>query len=219
MFKYKILVFDLDGTLVDSLTDLANAVNKGLEKAGLPIHNYSAYKQFVGNGRDVLVDKAMGDKADNHKLKSVVRDVFDREYSVHCNDNTTYYDGCPQLLKILEKNGIFTAVLSNKPDEFVGDIVKKVYPNHTFTAVWGKKPELPRKPDGTSLKIMLEKLGLELSDCLYIGDSDVDVFTAKNAGVDMIGVEWGFRGKEELLSAGADLVVKTADEIMEYIKL
>lgn len=217
MSKYKIVVFDLDGTIVDSLVDLAQSTNKGLEKAGLPTHPVSAYRQFVGNGRDVLIQKAMGDKSNDERLAKIVRETFDREYKIHCNDNTSGYDGCAEMLNSLEKQGVLTGVLSNKPDEFVGGILKKVYPEHRFTEAWGKKPELPRKPDGTALKLMLEKLNLKAEDCLYIGDSDVDVFTANNAGVDMVGVEWGFRGKEELLSAGAKAVVKTPGEILEYI--
>lgn len=219
MCRYKILVFDLDGTLVDSLTDLANATNKGLETAGLPTHPISAYKIFVGNGRDMLIKRAMGEKADNTELYNIVESVFDKEYKIHSNDNTASYDGCAEMLDKLADANIKTAVLSNKPDEFVADILKKVYPNHTFSAAWGKKPEYPKKPDGTSLNAILKQFGLNREDCLYIGDSDVDVFTAKNAGVDMLGVEWGFRGREELLSAGAAAVVKTADEILEYIGL
>ncbi len=217
MSKYKIVVFDLDGTIVDSLVDLAQSTNKGLEKAGLPAHPISAYCQFVGNGRDVLIEKSMGEKAGDKVLAKIVRETFDKEYSTHCNDNTASYEGCAEMLKSLTEKGIMTGVLSNKPDEFVGKILKKVYPNHSFTEAWGKKPEFPRKPDGTSLKFMLEKLNLKAEDCLYIGDSDVDVFTANNAGVDMIGVEWGFRGREELLSAGAKAVVKNPKEILEYI--
>jgi phosphoglycolate phosphatase len=217
MGKYKIVVFDLDGTIVDSLVDLAQSTNKGLEKAGLPVHDISAYRQFVGNGRDVLIQKAMGDYAEDESLKNIVRKNFDDEYKIHCNDNTSSYEGCSEMLKGLTEKGIATAVLSNKPDEFVEEILKKIYPEHKFQEAWGNKPEMPRKPDGTALKVMLEKLNFKQAECLYIGDSDVDVFTANNAGVDMIGVEWGFRGREELLSAGAKAVVKTPAGILEYL--
>lgn len=217
MNKYKIIVFDLDGTLVDSLQDLADSVNKGLAKAGLPIHPYYAYKQFVGNGRDMLIKRAMGDKSDDNNLYKIVYDTFDLEYKNHCNDNTCSYDGCSELLKELENQGIKTAVLSNKPDEFVEDILNKIYPNHKFDLAWGQKPDLPKKPDGTSLLKMIDLLGLIPADCLYVGDSDVDVYTAQNAGVDMLGVSWGFRGSKELKSVGAKVVVDNAMEILEYI--
>ena len=219
MSKYKILIFDLDGTLVDSLTDLANATNKGLEAVGLATHPISAYKKFVGNGRDMLIKRAMGDKSDDLDLYKKVESVFDREYKIHSNDNTAPYEGCAEMLNKLANANIKTAVLSNKPDEFVAEILKKVYPNHEFSVAWGNKAEYPKKPDGTSLNAILKELSLNREDCLYIGDSDVDVFTADNAGVDMLGVEWGFRGREELLSAGAKVVVKTAEEILEYIGL
>ncbi|MEE1317891.1 MAG: HAD family hydrolase [Ruminococcus sp.] len=213
----KIAVFDLDGTLVNSLTDLAQSVNKGLVKAGLdekPVENFNRY---VGNGREVMVKRAMGKFADNEELLTIVRDTFNAEYKIHCNDNTTSYEGCAELLEKLRKDGIITAVLSNKPDEFVGKILKKVYPNHTFEEAWGKKPEYKTKPDKQALIAMLDKHNIKPEECIYIGDSDVDVQTAQNSGVKMAGVEWGFRGREELISVGAPFVAKTAEELYDYI--
>ncbi len=213
----KIAVFDLDGTLVNSLTDLGQSVNKGLAKAGLeerPIENYNHY---VGNGREMMIKRAMGEHSNNEELLAIVRDTFNNEYKVHCNDNTTSYEGCAELLKKLEAKGIMTAVLSNKPDEFVGRILKKVYPNHTFIQAWGKKPEYNIKPDKQAICAMLDMYDIKPEECIYIGDSDVDVYTAKNAEVKMVGVEWGFRGREELLEVGAPFVAKTAEELFEYI--
>lgn len=117
----------------------------------------------------------------------------------------------------LDKNGIMTAVLSNKPDEFVGAILSKVFPNHKFTEAWGNKKEYKCKPDGEALNAILSKHNVKQSECIYIGDSDVDVFTAKNAGVSMLGVEWGFRGRKELTEAGAPQVAATADELLNMI--
>ena len=121
------------------------------------------------------------------------------------------------MLKKLDENGIKTAVLSNKPDEFVGKILKKVYHEHTFAEAWGKKPEYKIKPDGEALLAILEKHGVSKEECIYSGDSDVDVYTAQNAGVKMAGVEWGFRGREELISTGAPIVAATAEELFDYI--
>ena len=213
----KIAVFDLDGTLVDSLTDLAQNVNKGLAKASLEEKPIENFKKYVGNGREVMVKRAMGSFADNEELFRIVNDTFNSEYSIHCNDNTCSYDGCEDLLERLLQKGIKTAVLSNKPDEFVGEILNKVYPNHTFTEAWGKKPEYTPKPDKQALLAMLEIHGISPDECIYIGDSDVDVYTAKNAGVKMAGVEWGFRGKEELMSVGAEFVAENTDELFDYI--
>lgn len=213
----KIAVFDLDGTLVNSLTDLAQSVNKGLKKAGLeekPIENYNHY---VGNGREIMIKRAMGSFAEDEEKLSIVRETFNSEYKIHCNDNTCAYDGCAELLKKLDEKGIKTAVLSNKPDEFVGRILKKVYPDHIFAEAWGKKPEYKIKPDGEALLAILDKHGIAKEECIYIGDSDVDVYTAQNSGVKMAGVEWGFRGREELLSTGAPFVATSPEELFDYI--
>lgn len=213
---YKAIVFDLDGTLVDTIKDLADATNEGLKRAGLPTHSIDEYKLFVGNGREMLVKRAMGDYFDE-KLARIVSEVFGDYYKAHCNDNVSAYDGCGEMLKVLSERGIKTAVLSNKPDEFVAEILSNVYPDHSFTAAWGKRAQYPTKPDPSALLDLLKEIGVLPAECLYIGDSDVDVYTAQNAGVDMLGVEWGFRGRAELLSAGAKRVVKTAAEILEYI--
>lgn len=213
----KIAVFDLDGTLVDSLTDLAQSVNKGLKKAGLEEKPIENFKRYVGNGREVMVKRAMGEKSNDESLFKIAIETFNAEYAVHCNDNTKSYDGCDKMLETLAENGIKTAVLSNKPDEFVGDIVAKVYPNHTFTEAWGQKPQYKCKPDKEALTAMLDIYGITHDECIYIGDSDVDVLTAQNAGVHMAGVEWGFRGKEELMATGAPFVASTAEELTKYI--
>ncbi len=213
----KIAVFDLDGTLVNSLTDLALNVNKGLKKAGLPEQPIENYKKFVGNGRERMIKRAMGSYADDKNKFELVRDTFDSEYKIHCNDNTSVYDGCAQMLAALNDNGIKTAVLSNKPDEFVDRILQKLYPEHRFTEAWGQKPQYKCKPDKESLHAMLALHGIKPDECVYIGDSDVDVFTAKNSDVRMAGVSWGFRGKDELISAGAPFVADTAEQLTEYI--
>lgn len=215
--KYKLLVFDLDGTLVNSLTDLAVSVNEGLKKAGLKPHEVEKYKKFVGNGREKLIDRAMGESCKDERLRNIVKDTFDTFYKEHCNDNTTSYNGCEKLLSELKKTGVKTAVLSNKPDEFVSGILSKIYPGHKFDSAWGKKPGYSVKPDPEALNAILKELKIKKSECLYIGDSDVDIFTAKNAGVDMLGVDWGFCERKELIDAGAEFVASSADEILEYI--
>lgn len=213
----KMVVFDLDGTLVDSLTDLALNVNRGLKAASLPEHPVERYRRFVGNGRAMLIKRAMGSAAADAEKMQLVTDTFNREYALRCNEHTTGYPGCGALLKALDDNGVLTAVLSNKPDEFVEKILNKVYPDHRFAEAWGQKPEFPCKPDGAALQAILRLHGVAPEECVYVGDSDVDVFTAQNGGVKMAGVSWGFRGKAELLGAGAPFVADTAEELQEYL--
>ncbi len=215
--KYKLIVFDLDGTLVNSLKDLAVAVNEGLKKAGLSTHDVDKYRYFVGNGREKLVERAMDSAYSDLKLRSVVKETFDNYYAYHCNDNTAAYNGCENLLYNLKNAGIKTAVLSNKPDEFIERILIKTYPAHKFDIAWGKRKEYPTKPSPEALNAIIEKTGVKKEECLYIGDSNVDIKTAQNAGVDMLGVEWGFRDREELLNAGALFVAENPDDILEYI--
>ena len=212
----KLAVFDLDGTLVDSLTDLALSVNKGLKNAGLPEHPIEKYNKFVGNGREMLIRRAIGEGCTEELFDSVIG-TFDREYRLHCNDNTAAYQGCDALLKGLAEKGIMTAVLSNKPDEFIFEILNKLYPTHRFDEAWGQKPQYKCKPDGEALRAILDLHNVKADECVYIGDSDVDVYTAQNANVKMAGVSWGFRGKKELLEAGAPFVADTAEELLEYL--
>ena len=143
----KLAVFDLDGTLVDSLTDLALSVNKGLEKAGLPTHPIEKYNKFVGNGREMLIRRAIGDGCTDELFETVLK-TFDEEYRLHCNDNTAAYDGCAEMLRRLGENGVYTAVLSNKPDEFVSGILSRLYPGRTFLEAWGQKQQ--RRKNGGS---------------------------------------------------------------------
>lgn len=214
---YKYVVFDLDGTLVNSLFDLADSVNKALEKNGLPAHPYDAYKYFVGNGRAKLIERAMGDAASDEKLRALVTKDYDDDYLIHCLDKTKPYDGIVEMLLKLQQNGVKINVLSNKPDEFVKNMLDKLFEGISFDIAWGKKAEYPTKPDPSSVLAVLDKLSADKKDCLYVGDSNVDVITAKNAGLDFCGVLWGFRTKEELENEGAKTTVTSADELYKVI--
>lgn len=213
----KMVIFDLDGTLVDSLADLAISVNHALKNAGLEEKPVENYKTYVGNGRDMLIKRAMGKACEDKALFEQVRKDYDEHYAAHCNDNTKSYPGCENMLKKLTAKGIKTAVLSNKPHEFVKKILDKLYPYHAFVAAWGQKPQYKTKPNPDAVFAIMKLNDVTSDECLYVGDSDVDVFTANNAGVHMAGVSWGFRGREELKSAGAPFVADTAEELYEYI--
>ena len=214
---YKCVVFDLDGTLVNSLDDLADSVNKALEINGLPTHPYDAYKYFVGNGRAKLIERAMGDASKDEELKAKVTKDYDDDYIIHCLDKTKPYDGIVEMLKSLKQNGIKINVLSNKPDEFVKNMLDKLFDGIEFDIAWGKKAQYPTKPDPSSVLALLDELSVDKNDCLYVGDSNVDVITARNAGLDFCGVLWGFRTKEELEGEGAEITVSSSDELYRVI--
>lgn len=215
---YKLVVFDLDGTLCDTLGDLANAVNYSLEKEGLPTHPLQSYNKFVGNGINNLIKQVLLDKGDDEELNKSVKANFDSYYPLHLCDSTKAYDGIEALLKELRNLNIMTAVHSNKPHAYVPAILETLFKDHTFNIAWGKRDEFERKPSAQALLKMIELLGVEKDDVLYVGDSDVDVYTAHNGKVKVCGVEWGFRGKEELKSAGADFIAKDTDELLNIIK-
>lgn len=212
----KLVVFDLDGTLADTLADLGTAMNAALESEGLPGHPIEEYRRLVGNGIDRLTKDAM---AEAYTPEGAVRvkAAFKAYYSDHCMDYTEAYDGVDELLRKLAEKGIMTAVISNKPDMFVPAILKKLYPDHRFAYAWGKKEEFPHKPSPESLERLIGLSGFEKSETLYIGDSNVDVVFARSAGVKVCGVSWGFRGADELRRAGADMIVYSAEELYEMI--
>lgn len=216
--KTKLCIFDLDGTLINSLYDLADAMNYALKKNRLPTHDREKYRFMVGNGISVLADRAMVvPEGTDSQLKQQILADFNSYYNAHNTDLTVSYEGIPELLTQLDGLGIQYAVLSNKPDEFAPKIVKAVFPLHQFVCVWGKRDCFPRKPDPTSVLALINESGFTPEDCLYIGDSDVDIKTAKNAGLRNIGVSWGFRPVSELQDAGADFIANTPSEIINRL--
>lgn len=215
---YKLVVFDLDGTLADTLSDLAHAVNESLKSVGAPTHPIDSYRIFVGNGVNVLIKQALVEKGEDEQLCKKVKSFFDSYYPQHLCDYTTAYDKMADLLAELEKEGVKTAVHSNKPHEFVPQIIEKLYPHHNFEVVIGNMPEYERKPSPQALIAIMDKLKVSAEETLYVGDSDVDVFTAHEACVKVCGVAWGFRGKEELVDAGADFIAHDSTELLDIIK-
>ena len=212
----KLVVFDLDGTLADTLADLAASVNQALRKRGLKTYPDEDYKHFVGNGVDNLIRQTLADRY-APELAAEVKEDFSTYYAGHSMDYTAAYPGIAELLKKLSDSGIMTAVISNKPDPFVPHILGTLYPDHRFSYLTGQKPGIPRKPDPASLLLYLDSVGIAKEDTLYVGDSDVDVKYAHAAGVKVCGVSWGFRGADELRKAGADRIADTVGELAEVI--
>lgn len=212
----KAVIFDLDGTLLDTCNDLANAVNYALNKNGFPIHNPQMYKIFTGDGTDVMITRALPESNRDAETLKKVRDVYFEFYNEHSGECTRPYDGIPELLESLKERGIMLAVTSNKI-EFMTQSVIKHYFGDTFDFVTGQSENVPPKPNPSMVFKAMKNLGVEPSECLYVGDTGVDAKTGKNAGIYTIGVLWGFREREELLENGADSVIDKPCQILEFI--
>lgn len=212
----KLCIFDLDGTLIDSVEDLADSTNYALRRRGLPVHPVKSYYTFVGNGIPKLIERASGIREGEPGYHEIFDD-FMQYYNAHSMDKTTVYDGMPQVVQKLNDRGILCAVLSNKADIFVKELMEKLFPPGSFVRVQGKREDYPAKPHPASLNALVQELKTCKSDCIYVGDSDVDVYTAHNAGIKCIGAEWGFRGREELSDAGADYLAQKPFDILTYM--
>lgn len=213
----RFVCFDLDGTVADTLEDLANAVNFALGESHLAPHPTEDYRYFVGNGVDHLIRTALGEHF-SPELADKTKRLFREYYADHCLDCTRDYAGMSELLDRLFEDGVTTAVISNKPDRFVPGILSALYPEHHFAFAWGQKEGIPRKPAPDALFLAMERLSASKEEVLYVGDSNVDVRFAHNAGVKVCGVEWGFRTGEELLSEGADYLAAAPNELYHIIR-
>lgn len=213
---YRCVVFDLDGTLLDTLEDLAQACNHTLATLHLPTHPTAAYKTMVGNGVAKLVERMLPLQNRGAATCQLALRLFENYYTAHIDDFTRPYPGIPELLQTLRKQGVILGVLSNKPNGFVQEIVEQYFAG-IFTAVMGQREDFAPKPDPASAHFLLETLGAEKSATLYCGDSNVDMLTAQNAGLTACGVLWGFRTKEELLGAGANFLAEDAAALEQLI--
>lgn len=215
---YQLAIFDLDGTLVNSVADLANAVNQGLQKLNFPTHPIDAFYQFVGNGVKKLCERALPD-AEKATMTEPLLAEFQTYYEAHCCDCTKPYDGLFDALDALKAGGIKLAVASNKTQVFTEKIVTHFFGKDRFDVILGGSSTRPHKP---SPEILLEVMALchaKPEQTIMIGDSDVDILTAKNAGIDSIGCTWGFRGKAELAKAGAVYLAESPSDFTKFMKI
>lgn len=210
------IIFDLDGTLLNTIEDLANACNYALTTLGYKTYDVEKYKTFVGNGRYKLVERMLPE--DKRSIENIEKalDLFDSYYENHMIDMTKPYDGIMEMLDCLINRGINIAVVSNKPHEFTTEVVKNYFGNR-FEVVYGHKKNTKEKPDPWAVLEVIDEFKVNKEECLYVGDSEIDINTAKNAGVKSVGVEWGFRGKGELESAGANYIVNKPEQILEIL--
>lgn len=211
----KLAIFDLDGTLLNTITDLGKACNFALKEMGFATHPIQAYAYMVGNGVRNLMKKAQQD-ADDETIDKLL-EYFTSYYNEHCLDTTKPYPGISELLDNLRKNDVALAVASNKYQFATEKIISGCFPDYNFVAVEGQIEGRQRKPDPSILFSILEKYPVAKKEVLYIGDSAVDIECAKRACVESIGVSWGFRSAAELRRANADYVVSHPAEILDHL--
>lgn len=214
---YKNVIFDLDGTLLNTLEDLADAANWVCTRHGWSTHTVEEFKYFVGNGAPKLLERvAPPDVELTDELRCQTLEEFTQRYNAHRSDKTTAYPGVLEAVRRLKEAGVTLAVLSNKPHEAAQPVVERYYPG-LFHKVQGALPDMPVKPDPTLLRRLMGELGATPSDTLFVGDSNVDIRTAKNGGLTGCGVLWGFRTRQELEAEGADYIVDSAQALVELI--
>ena len=212
--KYRALISDLDGTLLDTLEDLADSVNAALARLGLPQHELEAYRYLVGDGRRALALQALPvDRREQATLDPMIAYIGE-EYEKRWMDRSQPYEGIPEFLDALTALGVRMAILSNKLHSYTEAVVSTLLPDWSFEFVLGESPSTPRKPDPSGAMHIVERMGIEPGECLYIGDSGVDMQTATAAGLYPVGVLWGFRTADELLSNGAKVLVEKPADII-----
>ncbi len=211
----QLAIFDLDGTLLDTVADLANATNQALAKCGYPTHPTEAYYRFVGNGINKLFARALPEEARTEENVQRIRTLFIPYYNEHNADDSHPYPGIVELLTQLQSQGIQLAVASNKYQQATAKLVGHFFPNIRFAAVYGQREGVSIKPDPTIVNDILSETGISRAHTLYIGDSGVDMQTARNASVESVGVTWGFRDEEELRNNGATHIIHHAKDILK----
>lgn len=211
MKHYSAVIFDLDGTLLDTLDDLADAVNEALVTYGYPKRTREEVRQFVGNGVRLLMHRALPGGEENPQFEEVLA-TFRTYYASHSQCKTAPYPGILSLLSGLRERGVRVAVVSNKFDAAVRDLCAHYFGGLVEVAV-GESPEVPKKPAPDTVYRAMRLLGVAPADCVYVGDSDVDIRTAENAGIPCISVLWGFRDREHLLANGASAFAESTDAL------
>lgn len=215
-YMKRLLIFDLDGTLLNTIADLAASTNYALQKHGFPTHELHEYNYFVGNGINKLFERALpeGEKTEENIRK--VREVFLVHYNIHNADLSRPYPGIPELLAALQEKGIALAVASNKYQAGAEKLIAHFFPDIRFVAVFGQREGVPTKPDPAVVEEIIARTDVKAKDVLYIGDSNVDMQTAANSGVDACGVAWGFRPVSELEQYKPRFIAHEAKDILRF---
>lgn len=211
------VIFDLDGTLLDTLADLSGSANEVLESLGFPTHEQQAYRRFIGDGVEMLFRRALPEGADNEQNIAACRSLFTAVYGKRWNDQTRLYEGIPETLDALASDEVAINVLSNKPHAATLRCAEEYLSRWPFACILGHREGTPHKPDPFGVQEILLTLGVDRREALYVGDSNTDMRTAVNAGVAGIGVEWGFRDRAELMAEGASHVISHPSELLQLI--
>jgi phosphoglycolate phosphatase len=213
---FKAVIFDMDGTLLDTLADLSDSMNQVLSRFGFPGHTQEAYKYFVGEGVDLLVRRALPPEKRSESLVAQCISAMREEYGLRWDKKTRPYPGIPELLDALAQRGLPMAILSNKPHDFSLLVAAKLLQPWTFQIILGARPSVPKKPDPRAAFEIAETLHLPTDQILYLGDTGTDMKTAVAAGMFPVGVLWGFRTASELTAEGARVLIARPQDLLNY---
>ena len=213
----KAVVFDLDGTLLDTVPDIAAALNRALAALGLPTHEEKTVEAFLGGGIRDAVNKATPEGTDEETIQRVL-DLYRDDYVAHCTEKTALYGGVRDMVERFAARGIPMVVLSNKTEATAQKIIRHFFPDGEFRAVFGRVPERPLKPHTDAAKPVMDTLQLKPEEIAYAGDSNTDILFAKAVGMLPIATPWGYRSREELVEAGAKLIAEKAADIFDLLE-
>jgi phosphoglycolate phosphatase len=214
---YRAVLFDIDGTLLDTLRDIASSANSVLARFGFPQHKLEAYKYFVGDGMETLAARILPHHQRHENMINKVVKEMNKEYSLHWADTTCPYAGIPELLQELAARGIKMAVLSNKPDSSARLTISKLLPDWHFELILGVSPSVPRKPNPSGALQIARHLNIKQGEFLYLGDTNTDMATARAAGMYPVGALWGFRTADELLENGAQTLISNPLDLLKIL--
>ena len=216
--SFSLAIFDLDGTLLDTVGDIGNAANRVLIEAGHSPHPLSAYRRFVGSGVAVLFERALPKESVTPNVIDHCISNFEREYEACWNRETVPYDGMGDLLDRFSSLGLRLSVLSNKPDSFAKKCVREYFSDYRFEPTLGQRPDVPRKPDPAAVREIMEYHQVVAEQVFFVGDSEIDIQTAQNAGVFSIGVSWGYRPASALVDQGVDLLAEEPGDLLSFVE-
>jgi len=217
MNNFSAVIFDLDGTLADSLQDIADAMNRTLTHFNYPVYNYEEYKYFVGKGLKSLVYQCLPEGRKEEKYINETLSVMMMEYEKSCTNETALYKGISELLTALINKDYKLAILSNKADTLTQKIVNRLFNNWEFSVVLGANERFPRKPAPDAALFIADEMNIDTKEILYLGDTDIDMKTANAAGMYAVGVSWGFRTKEELAENGAKQIIDYPTDLLNLL--